>query len=202
MKLSPAELVALVKKPDATTFEKAKACQRLASVGTKDAVPAVAPLLADAQLAHYARYALEGIPDPSADDALRAALPKLKGLLLVGVINSLGQRRDARAAAPLSKLIYDADPQVAQAAAAALGRISGAQAAKTLQESLSRTKGPVRMAVADACLVCAEGLLAQGDRAQALALYNTLTAADVPKPVRLAAMHAIIGAETSLSRPR
>jgi hypothetical protein len=91
---------------------------------------------------------------------------------------------------------------VAQAAAAALGRISGAQAAKTLQESLSRTKGPVRMAVADACLVCAEGLLAQGDRAQALALYNTLTAADVPKPVRLAAMHAIIGAETSLSRPR
>ena len=201
-KLGAAELVTLLKKPDATAFEKAKACRRLAVVGTKEAVPAAAALLTDPQLSHYGRYALEGIPDPAADDALRAALPKLKGLLLIGVINSIGQRRDAKALAPLTKLLNDSDAEVGRAAAAAIGRIPGPQAAKVLMEALGRAKGPVRMAVGDASLVSAEGLLAQGHRAEALALYNMLTAADVPKPVRLAAMHGIIGAETSLNRPR
>ena len=44
-----------------------------------------------------ARYALETIPDPSVDDALRDALGKLKGRPLLGVIGSLGVRRDAKA---------------------------------------------------------------------------------------------------------
>lgn len=201
-KLGPDELVALLKKSEATAFEKAKACQRLGVVGTKDAVPAVAALLTDPQMSHYGRYALESIPDPAADDALRAALPKVKGVLLVGVINSISQRRDAKAVAPLAKLLYEGDVEVARASAAALGRIGGAAGAKVLMEGLNKTKGPVRSAVADASLVCAEGFLAAGQRAEAMALYNTLTAADVPKPVRLAAMHSIIGAETSLRRPR
>jgi HEAT repeat protein len=85
-----------------------------AEIGTKQAVPALAALLADPKLAHYARYGLEPIPDPSVDKALRDALGKIKGRPLVGVINSIGQRKDA---------------EVADAAAAALGRISGTPAA-------------------------------------------------------------------------
>jgi len=42
-----AELVELVKSPDASTFEKAKACQRLAVVGTKDAITTNDELLED-----------------------------------------------------------------------------------------------------------------------------------------------------------
>ncbi len=45
-----AELVELVKDPNASAFEKAKACQRLAIIGTKDAVPALASLLPDEKL--------------------------------------------------------------------------------------------------------------------------------------------------------
>jgi hypothetical protein len=40
----------------------------------------------------YARYGLELIADPSADEALRAAEPTIKGNLLIGVINSIGKR--------------------------------------------------------------------------------------------------------------
>jgi hypothetical protein len=58
------------------------------------------------------------------------------------------------------------------------------------------------MAVADAGLLCAERLLAEGKRGQALALYASLSAADIPKPARLAAMSGIIREETSISRPR
>jgi hypothetical protein len=58
------------------------------------------------------------------------------------------------------------------------------------------------MAVADATLVCAERLLAEGQRDQALNLYASLSASDVPRPARLAAMSGIIREETSTSRPR
>ncbi|MFB3826184.1 MAG: HEAT repeat domain-containing protein [Bryobacteraceae bacterium] len=202
MKMDSPELVEILNNAQAATFQKAKACMRLAMVGTRDAVPALAAMLADKQLAHYARFGLVPIPDPSVDDALRGALKKLKGPLLVGVIDSIGQRKDAGAVEPVARLMYDPDPQVAQAAAATLGRISGPQATKALQAGLARIKGPARSAVAAACLVCAEGLMAQGDRKGALALYDALSRPDMPKSVRLAAMHNIIAAETSLTRPR
>lgn len=202
MKLEPPKLVQILSDPGATVFQKAKACQRLAVVGGQEAVPALAALLTDPKLSHYARFGLEPIPDPSADEALREALKKVTGGLLVGVINSIGVRRDPKAVDALAKLMHGADAEAAKAAAAALGRISGPQAAKMLQDGLAKTKGAVRTAAAAAGLVCAEGLLAQGDRKQALALYGVLSRPDVPKPVRLAAMHSTIAAEISLGRPR
>ena len=204
-KMDQAALIQILKTSDSSpagVFQKGKACHRLAQVGTKEAVPALAALLTDQQLAAYARFGLEGIPDPSADDALRAALPKVKGLLLVGVINSIGQRRDAQAVAPLTKLMYGADAEAVQAAAAALGYISGPQATKILRDGLAKTKGPVREAVAAAGLICAEGLMTKGDRQGAFALYDALSRPDIPKAVRLAAMHSTIAAEVSLTRPR
>jgi hypothetical protein len=49
----------------ADLHDKARACQRLAAVGGKEAVPVLAGLLADENLAAYARSALEAIADPS-----------------------------------------------------------------------------------------------------------------------------------------
>ena len=66
--------------------QKAAACRQLARVATKEAVPTLASLLGDEKLSHMARYAMEAIPDPSVDDALRDALGKLKGRPLLGVI--------------------------------------------------------------------------------------------------------------------
>lgn len=123
MALPAAKLVAILKDASASEYAKAKACQRLAVIGDRSAVPALAALLGDEKLGHYARTGLEPMPDPAAGDALRAALGQLKGRLLVGVINSIGLRKDAKAIEPLAKLMYDRDPQVATAASAALGRI-------------------------------------------------------------------------------
>ena len=66
-------------KSDASPQEKAAACRELARVGTRQAIPVLAPLLADEALSHWARYALEPIADPAADAALRDALGQLKG---------------------------------------------------------------------------------------------------------------------------
>lgn len=123
MALPAAKLVTLLQDSGASTYAKAKACMRLAVAGGTSAVPAIAPLLADAQLSSYARFALEPNPDPSASDALRAALATAKGTMLIGIINSIGHRRDAKALAALEKLRHDPDLEVVRAADAAMGRI-------------------------------------------------------------------------------
>jgi len=201
-KMDVAKLNQLLRDPGASVFQKGKACHRLAQVGTKESVPLLAALLTNQQLAHYARFGLEAIPDPSVDDALRDALKKVKGRLLVGVLNSIGLRKDPKAAEPLARLMYDTDAEVAQAAAAALGYIGGPQATRALQDGLAKTKGPVRTSVAAAGLISAEALLAKGDRTGALALYAALSRPDIPKAARMAALHATIDAESGLNRPR
>jgi HEAT repeat protein len=202
MQMDSAQCVAIVKDAASTEFQKAKACMRLATVGNKEAVPALATLLSDEHLSHYARFALAPIPDASVDDTLRGALKTVKGALLMGVVDSIGQRKDIAAVPLLARMLHGADIQLAETAAAALGRIGGPEATAALNTGLTKTKGPVRNAIAAASLVAAEGLLAQGDRKGALTLYSTLSRTDLPKSVRLAAMHSTIAAETSLTRPR
>jgi hypothetical protein len=188
MKLNEAQAVAMLKDPGSTYFQRAIACKRLAVIGKKASIAPLAALLGDAKLAHYGRFGLEPNPDPAVDDALRAALPKLKGRLLMGVIHSIGVRKDAKAVDALGKLMYDSDPEIAQASAASLGSIGGPAAAKLLRDGLSRTKVPVMPVVARAALQCAEGLTV---RTQSLDLYNALTAESMPRVVRRAAFRAI-----------
>jgi HEAT repeat protein len=199
--MDAAALIGILTDAGSREFRKAKACQRISELGAKEAVPALAALLGNEHLSTYARYGLEPIADPSADEALRAGMSMLKGNLLIGVINSIGKRRDALAIPALAKMIYGVDANVARAAAAALGSIGGVSAMKEIQRALSKTKGMTRMAVADAGLVCAERLLAEDRREQALILYASLSVIDIPKPARLAAMSGIIREETSLGRP-
>jgi hypothetical protein len=124
MALPPVRLVAILNDPGASVYAKAKACQRLAVAGDKSATPALAALLGHPQLSYYARAGLEQIPDASADEALRSALHRLDGTLLVGVINSIGRRAaDKKAIADLDRLRHHADNAVARAADAALARI-------------------------------------------------------------------------------
>jgi HEAT repeat protein len=201
--LDAAALIAIVKDSGASEFRKAKACVRLGELGAKEAVPALAALLGDEHMNVYARYGMEPIADPSVDAALRAALPRLKGNLLIGVVNSIGKRRDAGAIPVLAKMLQQgSDVELARAAASALGSIGTAASVKELQSAMPKTSGTLRIAVADACLVSAERLLADGKREQALALYTAMTATDVPKPARLAAMNGIIREETAIGRPR
>ncbi len=90
------ELLAVLRS-DTPPADKAIACKQLAIYGSSEAVPDLAKLLSDPQLASWARIALEAIPGPKPDEALRKAAESLQGDLLVGTINSIGVRRDAGA---------------------------------------------------------------------------------------------------------
>jgi HEAT repeat protein len=189
-KMDSAKLLALVKDADSTVFQKAIACKKLAFVGGKEAVQPMAALLSHPQLGCYARFGLEPNPDPSVDDALRTALPKLKGRLQAGVITTIGVRKDAKALDALAKLIDDSDAEVAGAASASVGMIGGLQASRVLRAALDRTKVPVFPVVARAALLCAEGLMTS-DRTHALELYGHLSGSTMPEPVRRAALRVL-----------
>ncbi len=116
-------LVGILDSPDASEFARAKACQRLAVVGDDSAVPALSRLLVDPKLSHYARTALEPMVGAAAGQALREGLRSLSGVLLVGVIHSIGVRRDPAALPALAELRHGPDPDVAAAATWAISRI-------------------------------------------------------------------------------
>ena len=177
-----AELIAVL-KADAPQQQKADACIDLARVGTKAAVAPLAALLADEKLSHMARYGLETIPDPAVDEALRAALGPLKGRLLVGVIQSIGVRRDAQAVEAVAKLLGDTDAEVAAAAAQTLGKIGSPAAVAALKASLGKVP-----AAADGLMCCAEAAAPD----QAVALYDALRAAQIASNVKMAAVRGAI----------
>ena len=196
---SERELIEILQtKPPA---EKAIACKQLAIYGGKEAVPELAKLLADEELSSWSRIALEAIPGPEADAALLNATDTLKGQLLVGTINSIGVRKSAKAVDRLTTHLKDQDTEAASAAAVALGRIGNDAATKTLRQSLSSTAGPLRSAVAEGCILCAERLAAEGKSKEAAELFDEVRKADVPKPRVLEATRGAILARNEAGIP-
>jgi len=190
---SPAKLSEIEKSligvlaSDATYAGKQYVCRELSIIGTEQSVPALAKMLTNDEYSDMARYALERIPGSAVDAAMLEALPNAKGKTKVGIINSLGERRDGQAAAALSALIYDSDDMVADAAVAALGKIGGEHSTKALAEAKDKTSGKLRMVVLDALLSCADKIAAQGNVKQASAIYTELSEKDLPEPIRAAA---------------
>lgn len=184
-----------VLKSDAGQFEKATACRELSRIASAQAVPALAALLTDAQLAHMARYALETIPDPAASQALRDSLAKVDGRLLIGVMGSLGVRRDADAVEPLARRLSSAEQDVAQAAARALGQIGTVAAADALQAALNQAPAAIQPALCEGLFRCAETLAAEGQAGVSLAIFDRLrTLTTAARPIRVAALRgAILG---------
>lgn len=161
-------------KPGGSAVAREYICAKLALIGSAFSAPTLAAQLSTAEFATAARNALEAIPGRQATKALRTSLSKVEGLQKVGVINSLGSRRDADSVRALTTLLKYGDSGIAGAAAAALGDIATSRAAKSLRTFLPKAPEAIRPKVADAILTCAERLLAAGERTDAKALYQLL----------------------------
>jgi type 1 glutamine amidotransferase len=179
---------------DATRAGKQFVCRQLSIIGTAQSVPTLAKMLTGEETSDMARYALERIPDPSVDEALRGSLRQARGNARIGIINSLGQRRDKGAVGSLNGILAGSDAEAATAAAAALGQIADSQAAGALAEAKGKASGKLLSVVLDAYLKCADQMVADGNKAGALAIYKELQATDMPKPIRTAALTGMINA--------
>ncbi len=187
---------------EADTFAKAKACQRLVIIGDESAVPALAGLLADKKLSAYARDGLEAIPGPASDVALREALVRLDGWRLVGVLGSIGARRDVAAIDAVAKLLGSDDSAVAAAAARTLGYIGTPAAADILQKTLAEATAKSGPALGKACMICIQQLAKRGAADKAVALCETVQNAHVPQYMKLTATRSAIAVMGQGGLPR
>jgi hypothetical protein len=170
-----AELLALLAS-DASFPEKARACQRLARIGDKDSVPALAGCLGAGQVADHARIALQGFPFPEAAAALRGALATLQGPALAGVIDSLACRQDM-AAVPAILAFVD---QHETGAWSALAKLLTPEAVKAITGGLRQTPGLQHHPAWRAALEGAGRLIDLNRKDEAARLLDALLAAKPP----------------------
>jgi len=188
-------LIGVVASKDATQTGKAIACRMLQQVGTEACIPAVSALLGDEILSHYARLVLERLKSPKADAAMRDALAGASDSVAIGLLGSLGERRDTEAVPAAARLARSEKTAVAEAAIRALGAIGGSQAAEVLVSlKPERVLRPIRM---QAMVDCALSL----PPAEAAALCETVLAGDYG-PARIAALRVLASADGARAAPR
>jgi HEAT repeat protein len=141
------------------------------------------------------------IPDPAADNALRQALDKVHGKLLVGVINSIAVRRDPKAVSKLLGKLKDPDIDVASAAAVALGCIADSRSPAALTRALTTESAELRAAAAEGCVRCAEQFMKDDKLPAATKLYDTVRQAAVPRQAMLEATRGAILSRRSAGIP-
>lgn len=166
-------------------------CRKLAIIGSSASVPALAALVTQPEHSHMARFALEQISGPAAAQALRDAAAKTTGDVRIGMLSSLGARRDGESISLLKGLLANNDRATARAAALALGAIGNAAAAQALQQAVA-SAGDNQSVVFDALFSCAEAMLAAKQVQPARAIYQTLAGEQQPRLTRLAATRGIL----------
>ena len=141
-----------------------------------------------------ARYALEPIPDPSADEALRSALGNLHGGPRLGVIGSLGARHDAKAVDAFGRTCSTTPMRrLCRRWHAQLGSIGNPAAANALTAALPEASAGNLSAVCEGLLRSAEALPGEGHGQQSRAIYDRLrSVAAAPVQVRAAALRGAI----------
>lgn len=180
-------------KSDASLAGKSFICRQLSLVGSDACISTLAAMLPDPKTSDIARYTLESLEGEKVDAALRNALNTTSGREQIGIIGSLGQRRDAKAVPALSNLVFNQeDPQVAAAAIAALGQIATPDAIRSLQNAKDSAGGELRDQLLDAYLRCADTLADAGRKAEAMEIYREVFRPEEPEMIRNAALRGMV----------
>lgn len=169
-------------------------CTQLRVIGTRQCVPALGRLLTDPEVSHAAVYALGRMKRVGGVGALRQALDQTSGNLQVGIINALADQGVCQASASFRQLLGSSDPNVARAAARALGRIGGlAEVAQTaLIEARSNAAGELALEIDNALLHCADHLVAKDMKDKAAEIYETLYKPNRPMHIRCAGLRGLV----------
>ncbi len=178
--------------PSATFEARRFACKQLGIIGSKAALPALAPLLKSDETAGIACLALATYPPGNADEMLRTALVSAPSAARIQIINTLGDRRDSDSVKLLAQWAAAADRSVAEAAVAALGKIGDEDAWKALTALRKTAPSPLDPVLTEAAIRCAAGLAASGNDKMATAAYQSLLIPSQPAYVRRAAMQGLL----------
>jgi HEAT repeat protein len=176
---------------DATLAGKQFICRKLSLVGSKASVGILSGMLSDERTFDMALYALTRIPSPTVDTVLRNKISGMKNRMRIGLVNTLGYRRDPKSVKILSGLIHE-DAETAEAALSALGHIGNTEAFAALSRAMGSLPDERQVMAMHGCLKCADQMARDGNGIQAKAVYKEYL---IPDGVRAAALTGIINAD-------
>ena len=183
--------------PDSPAEARVWMLRRVQQFGRAEMVDCLAGLLGDEdeRIGRCALRALKNNPAPEAVACLRGQLAKATtDEKRIAFINALGFREDAASVGAIAGHLGAKDELLVEAAAAALGKIGTADAAKALLAARAGKTDWLGDGVTDAALVCAEGLLDKGDKSPAVGVYETLLAPAENARTRVAALQGLAAA--------
>ncbi|MDP8244856.1 MAG: HEAT repeat domain-containing protein [Candidatus Hinthialibacter antarcticus] len=194
-----AQMLSVLNAEGATFDGCAFVCQMLRRIGTVKSVKTLGKFLQDDRLNDPARLALQGIQSPKVDALFKKSLNSLTGDKLIGVIGSIAERRNPKAAKSLAKFLKSDDPYLQQVTTRALGRIGGKAALKILSDFVaSDDLEPYKL---DALLLCADSLAQTKSAALSKNVYTQLSSPEYPAQVRVAAYGGLINIDSDSSLP-
>ncbi len=177
----------------ATNTAKGFICRQLRIVGSEKCADVFAPMLLDPEMSDMARYAMESIPGEKVNAALRNAMKQTEGKVRIGMINTLGQRRDAGSVAMLAEWIGGGDAEASSAAVAALAKISGPEVLAILEQQWPKASEEAKKTeILQAMLACADQLKSQGQNEPAKRVYTQLNAPTNPWIIRAGATRGLL----------
>ena len=159
-------------------------------------------MLADPKTADLGRYALERIPGPAVDRALRDALAKTKRPARASASSTRSACAATRRRSPrCARWRLGSQPAEASAALFALAKIADPAAVAVLAEAQGKTTGAVHADAAEAYLQAANRLAERGNAAAALPIYKTLYAATRSRHRAAAALRGLATTGGAQSTP-
>jgi HEAT repeat protein len=149
-----------------------------------------------------ARYALAAIPGPAVDEAMREALKRAPSdRVRIGLINSLGRRKDPKSTPAVAALLSHPNPEVMAASVAALASIADRTALGELSAARSKANAAAKGLLTEAYVVCADHLAARGETAAAVKVYQEVIASGEASTIRARALKSLAAADAKTATP-
>ncbi|MBN1127211.1 MAG: HEAT repeat domain-containing protein [Sedimentisphaerales bacterium] len=186
------QLLKLLQSEQATLSAKRFACHQLWIIGSERSIPVLGDMLKRPETCEMACYALRSNPSPQTDAVLRDVLPLVDPEDKIRIINLLGERRNRDNFPFLIELARGKDAKLGQAAVVALGKLGTIPAAQFLKEARGKAKADIKDQITQSYLQCAQRLLLQSQKKEAVAIYKELLAPNEPIWVRQAGVMGML----------
>lgn len=201
LRQSVAGALAGVLSSSAAFDAKQFACRQLVPIAGDEQVPALAGLLSDASLAHYALLPLARIHTPRVAQALAEALPHSAGRTELEILDTLANIDAARAASAAAARLASGDAILRSEAAFVLARIGSVASEQALRTAYDESTGPAHVTLGYALLECAAQLQRRGDSKSALAIYDLLNRNPASPSIAGGALRGIVAVQGEQALP-
>ncbi len=196
-----ARLLGVIQSRQSSAAAKQFAADQLYRLCDEDTVQDFRDLLLRKDTSDIARKGLELIDRPEAEEALLEALDRASGAMLLGIIESLGNKGDPAAAQILSRTAKAGNAEVCLAALSALAKIPGPEAMDALEWCRIYLTRRMQPHATQAYIESGWLSLEAGDYQTAIDLFDSLRIDIEPIEIRAQGLRGLIRAERDQAVP-